>query len=128
MFVGATIFAYGLSNMCELVMNLDPEARLITQLQDNLRATLESRNMSNDVRHRTKLYLLHRYYSSNIEMFGALEELDHLAANHKAEVYLEIWYKFFGYVKLMHKMPEHVIRLIAGRLDGKCYGPHDVIL
>merc|ERR1711994_165389 len=90
MLVGAMIFAYAITNVCAMIITLDVNKSKFTQLQDCVKDLCTSLHINDILGKQVKRYLLYKYYTSDIEMFGGFE----LINNFSAGLQDEFWQKF----------------------------------
>lgn len=128
MFLGACIFAYGISNMCSVVLNLDKNAVLFTTLQDNINFFMEKRKMPPKISKHVKDYLLYKYYTSGVDMFENCKVLEKVSKNLRKDFYYEHCNSLFIYTYVIKRFGEEFVSLVGSKLVGKVYAPHETII
>lgn len=126
--IGAFIFAYGITNMCKLVVNMDRHSALYSLLQDSLRCFLEKHGGSWRVQLMVKRYLIYRYYHSTGDLFDEFELLNHISKPQKQKIFIEIYTSLFWDVQIFEKAGNDFIKYLVSCLKCTVYCPQQLII
>lgn len=126
MLVGAMIFAYAITNVCAMVITMDVNKSKFTQLQDCVKDLCTMLHITDVLSKQVKRFLLYKYYTSDIEMFGGFE----LVKNFSVGLQDAFWDEFVKAnlpeaYDFLHRFGVNFATEIAQCLQGNCFAPRD---